>query len=145
MAGTIYEIGRLAINQELEQSVFYVVNSMGDMGKYTARNDLPKTTIRIVNYLKNFGIATMEGNFNENANNAMDYLGDIGRIAVWSELNIMAIRSILKNVKDSIKAIRNKAKEKEFEETISTAELALEKIEKIVKEKKLEDGIKGHI
>ena len=140
MAGTINEIGKLAVKQKLEKSVFYAVNSMGDMGKYAARNDLPKTTIKIVNYLKNLGITNLEGPPNENTNNVVEYLGEIGRIAVWSELNIMTTRSILKNVKESLKAIKIKAQEKELEEITSAAELYLEKIEKIMKEKKLEDG-----
>lgn len=86
------------------------------------------------------GITNLEGPPNENTNNVVEYLGEIGRIAVWSELNIMTTRSILKNVKESLKAIKIKAQEKELEEITSAAELYLEKIEKIMKEKKLEDG-----
>jgi len=135
MAGTLYEIGRLAIKQELEQSIFHAVNSMGDVGKYTARNDLPKTTIRIINYLNELGIAALEGNFSENANDVADYLWEIGRIAVWSELNVMAAHSILKHARESIIAIRKKAKEMGVKETVSAAQLSLDKIEKLIREK----------
>lgn len=74
MAGSIQEIGKLAIKYGLGQSVFYAVNSLGDMGKYTARNDLPKTTIRIINYLKDLGLASLEEDLSENTNNAVNYL-----------------------------------------------------------------------
>jgi len=74
MAGSIQEIGKLAIKYGLGQSVFYAVNSLGDMGKYTARNDLPKTTIRIINYLKDLGLASLKEDLSENTNNAVNYL-----------------------------------------------------------------------
>lgn len=142
MAGYIQEIGKLAIENELKQSAYYSVNSLGEMGKYTARNDLPKTTIRIVDYLKNLGLATLEGNLNENTNNVADYLGEIGRIAVWSELNVLALRKLLKNVQNSLKEIKNKAQEKGIEETISIVDLSSERIDKLIKQQKLEDRIK---
>jgi hypothetical protein len=142
MTGTLYEIGRLAIKHRLEQSVFHSVNSMGDMGKYTARNDLPKTTIRIVNYLRNLGIDALKGGFNKNTNDVAEYLWEIGRIAVWSELNILAARSILKHSKESLEDIKRTAREMEVKETISASQLALEKIKKLIKEKSIEDGAK---
>lgn len=139
MAGTIQEIARLAIKQGLTQSIFYAVNSIGEMGKYAARNDLPKTTIRIVDYLKNLGLATLDENFYENTNNAVDYLGEIGRIAVWSELNVMALRKLLKKVQNSLEDIRDKAKERGFTETVSVADSSSERIAKLIKEQQLED------
>ncbi len=142
MAGTLYEIGRLAINQKLEQSVFHAVNSMGDMGKYAARNDLPKTTIKIVNYLNDLGIAALEENFSENTNDVAEYLYEIGRIAVWSELNIMAARSILKHSKESLENINKKAKELKVKETILASGSSLEKIKELIKEKSVEDRTK---
>jgi len=143
MTGTLYEIGRLAIKQRLEQSVFHSLNSMGDMGKYTARNDLPKTTIRIVKYLRNLGIDALEGGFNKNTNDVAEYLWEIGRIAVWSQLNLMAARSILKQSKESLEDIKGRAKEMKAKETILATESALEKIEKLIKEKSVEDGIRS--
>ena len=145
MGGTIYGIGKLAINQKLEQSVSNAVNSMGNMGRYTARNDLPKTTIRIINYLNNLGIAALEGGFNENTNDVVEYLWEIGRIAVWSELSTMAARSILKHAKESLENIRKKAKELKAEETVSATKLSLEKIERLIKEKSIEDGTKSKV
>lgn len=137
MGGTIYGIGKLAINQKLEQSVSSAVNSMGNMGRYTARNNLPKTTIRIVNYLKGLGIAALEGNFNENANDITDYLWEIGRIAVWSESSALAARSILKHSKESLEDMRKKAKEMKAENSVSAAKASLEKIERLIKEKSI--------
>ncbi len=145
MGGTIYGIGKLAINQKLEQSVSNVVNSMGNMGRYTARNDLPKTTIRIVKYLTNLGIATMEGGFNENTNDVVEYLWEIGRIAVWSDLSILAARSILKHAKESLEDIKKRSKELEVKETNLAARLSLEKINKLIKEKSVEDERKDMI
>jgi hypothetical protein len=138
MAGSIQEIGKLAIKYGLGQSVFYAVNSLGDMGKYTARNDLPKTTIRIINYLKDLGLASLEEDLSENTNNAVNYLAEIGRIAVWSELNVTALRKLLNEVGESLKIIRDKALEKKFTETISIADLNLERIEKLMNEKNVE-------
>jgi hypothetical protein len=143
MTGTLYEIGRLAVKQRLEQSIFHSLNSMGDMGKYTARNDLPKTTIRIVKYLRNLGIDALEGGFNKNTNDVAEYLWEIGRIAVWSQLNLMAVRSILKQSKESLEDIKGKAKEMKAKETILATESALEKIEKLIKEKSMENGIRS--
>lgn len=137
MAGTIYQIGKLAIEHELEQSVSHSVNSMGNMGKYAARNDLPKTTVRIVDYLNDLGIATLEGNFNENTNDITEFLWQIGRVAVWSELSVLAARSILKHAKESLENIKKKAKEIGAKDTISAAELSLEKIEKLINEKSI--------
>jgi len=145
MAGTLYEIGRLAINQKLEQSVFHAVNSMGDIGKYAARNDLPKTTIRIVNYLNNLGIAALEGNFSENTNDVVEYLYEIGRVAVWSELNVMAARSILKHAKESLEDIKKKAREMGVEETVFAAKRSLDKIEELMAEKSIAGGTKKSI
>lgn len=138
MAGSIQEIGKLAIKYGLGQSVFYAVNSLGDMGKYTARNDLPKTTIRIINYLKDLGLASLKEDLSENTNNAVNYLAEIGRIAVWSELNVTALRKLLNEVGESLKIIRDKALEKKFTETISIADLNLERIEKLMNEKNVE-------
>ncbi len=135
MAGTLYGIGKLAMEHKLEQSVSQAVNAMGDMGKYTARNDLPKTTIRIVNYLNDLGIIALGENFNDNAGDVVEYLWEIGRIAVWSELNIMAARSILKHAKESLEDIRKKAKEIKDKETILASDLALDKIKELIKEK----------
>jgi hypothetical protein len=145
MGGTIYGIGKLAINQKLEQSVSSAVNSMGNMGRYTARNDLPKTTIRIVNYLSNLGIAALESGFNENANDVAEYLWEIGRIAVWSELSTLAARSILKHAKESLENIRKKAKELKAEETSLAVRLSLEKIDKLIKEKSIQDERKVRV
>ncbi|HML06107.1 MAG TPA: hypothetical protein VK426_10060, partial [Methanobacterium sp.] len=139
MAGTIQNIGKLAIKQELEQSIFHAINSIGEMGKYTARNDLPKTTVRIVNYLKELGLISLEEGFNgENVKNIVEYLWEIGRIAVWSELSILAIRSILKHVNDSLEDIKAKAQEKGLEEATSASEISLKRTKKLMKEKKLE-------
>ena len=145
MGGTIYGIGKLAINQKLGQSVSSAVNSMGNMGRYTARNDLPKTTIRIINYLKGLGVAALEGNFNENTNDVAEYLWEIGRITVWSESSVLAARSILKHAKESLEYIKKKAKEMEAKETVSAAQLSLEKISKLIKEKSVEDSVKRGI
>ena len=143
MGGTIYGIGKLAINQKLEQSISSAVNSMGNMGRYTARNDLPKTTIRIVNYLSNLGIATLEGAFNKNTNDIAEYLWEIGRIAIWSELNVLAAHSILKHAKESLENIRKRANELEVKETSLAAQSSLEKISKLIKEKITHDEMKG--
>jgi hypothetical protein len=140
MAGSIYEIAKLAVKQRLTQSIFYSINAIGEMGKYSARNNLPKTTIRIVDYLKNLGLATLDENLSENTNNVADYLGEIGRIAVWSELNVMALRKLLKRVQYSLEDIRNKAKEKGFTHTVSIVDSTSEKIEKLIKEQQLEDA-----
>ena len=139
MGGTIYGIGKLAINQKLEQSVSNAVNSMGNMGRYTARNDLPKTTIRIVNYLSNLGIAALESGFNENTNDVAEYLWEIGRIVVWSDLSVLAAHSILKHAKESLENIRKRAKELEVKETSLAVRLSLEKIDKLIKEKSIQD------
>ncbi|WP_255360705.1 MULTISPECIES: DUF2254 family protein [Methanobacterium] len=142
MGGTIYGIGKLAITQKLEQSVSSAVNSMGNMGRYTARNDLPKTTIRIVNYLSNLGTAALESEFSKNTNDVAEYLWEIGRIAVWSELSVLAAHSILKHAKESLENIRKRAKELEVKETSLAAQSSLEKINKIIKEKSIHDGEK---
>ena len=136
MGGTIYGIGKLAVNQKLAQSVSSAVNSMGNMGRYSARNDLPKTTIRIVKYLNDLGINVLESGFNENANNITEYLWEIGRIAVWSELSVLAAHSILKHVKESLENIRKKAKGMEVKETSLAAQVSLEKIDNLLNEKK---------
>lgn len=141
IAGTIQEIGKLAINYGLNQSVFHTINSLGEMGKYTARNDLPKTTIRIVDYLKVMGISTLEMNLYKNTDNAADYLWDIGRIAVWSELNILALRKLLENIRNSLKELKIKAQEKGFTKTASTIDLSLKRIEKLIKEEKVKDKL----
>ena len=139
MAGSIYEIAKLAVKHKLTQSIFYSINAIGEMGKYTARNDLPKTTIRIVDYLKNLGLATLDENLYENTNNVVDYLGEVGRIAVWSELNAMALRKLLKRVQYSLEDIMDKAKEKGFAHTVSIVESSSKKIEKLIKEQQLND------
>ncbi len=138
MAGSIQEIGKLAIKNGLNQSVFYAVNSIGDMGKYTARNDLPKTTIKIINYLKNLGLSTLNENLNEITNNAVNYLGEIGRISVWSELNATVLPKLLNQVNESLKIIRDKAKEKKFTETIILIDSTLLRIEELMKEQNLQ-------
>ena len=137
MAGSIQEIGKLAIKYGLNQSVFYAVNSIGDMGKYTARNDLPKTTIRIINYLKYLGLATLEENLNEITNNAVKYLGEIGRISVWSELNATVLPKLLNQVNESLKIIRDKAVEKKYSATISLVDSTLLRIKELMKEQNL--------
>ena len=139
MAGSIYEIAKLAVKHKLTQSIFYSINAIGEMGKYTARNDLPKTTIRIVDYLKNLGLANLDENLYENTNNVVDYLGEVGRIAVWSELNVMALRKLLKRVQYSLEDIMEKAKEKGFAHTVSIVESSSKKIEKLIKEQQLDD------
>ncbi len=138
MAGSIHEIGKLAIKNGLNQSVFYAVNSIGEMGKYTARNDLPKTTIKIINYLKNLGLSTLNENLNEITNNAVNYLGEIGRISVWSELNATVLPKLLNRVNESLKIIRDKAKEKKFTETIILIDSTLLRIEELMKEQNLQ-------
>ncbi len=138
MAGYIHEICKLAFKQGLKQSVFYAVNSLGDMGKYTARNDLPKTTIRIIDYLKDLGLTTLGEDFNGNSINAVNYLGEIGRIAVWSQLNIAALRKLLDHVSGSLKMIRDEASAKNFIETISIVDSNLARIEKLMNEQKIE-------
>ena len=70
---------------------------------------------------------------------------EIGRIAVWSELSTMAARSILKHAKESLENIRKKAKELKAEETVSATKLSLEKIERLIKEKSIEDGTKSKV
>ena len=143
MGGTIYGIGKLAINQKLEQSVSSAVNSMGNMGRYTARNDLPKTTIRIVNYLSNLGIAALESEFSKNTNDVAEYLWEIGRIAVWSELSVLAAHSILKHIKESLEHIKKRANELEVKETSMASQSSLEKINKLIKEKRIHDEKEG--
>jgi hypothetical protein len=138
MAGSIQEIGKLAIKYGLNQSVFYAVNSIGDMGKYTARNDLPKTTIRIINYLKELGLTTLEENLNEITNNAVNYLGEIGRIAVWSELNSTVLPKLLNQVNESLQIIRDKAMEKKFTETISIIDSTLLRIKELKEEQNIQ-------
>lgn len=135
MGGTIYGIGKLAVHQKLDQSVSSAVNSLGDVGRYAARNDLPKTTIRVVNYLSDLGIAALEGGFYENTNDVAEYLWEIGRIAVWSDLSIMAVRSILKYVKESIGSILKKAMEMKVKKTISSVQISLDKVEGLMNEK----------
>ncbi len=143
MGGTIYGIGKLAINQKLEQSVSSAVNSMGNMGRYTARNDLPKTTIRIVNYLSNLGVAALESEFSKNTNDVAEYLWEIGRIAVWSELSALAAHSILKHAKESLEHIKKRANELEVKETSLASQSSLEKINKLIKEKHIPDEREG--
>ncbi len=140
MAGTLYGIGKLAMDQKLEQSITQAVNAMGDMGKYAARNDLPKTSIKIVNYLNDLGIVALKEDFNENTGDVVEYLWEIGRIAVWSELNILAARSILKHSKEALEDIRKKAKEMKDAEIISASDLALEKINELIKEKSIQES-----
>lgn len=137
IAGSIQEIGKLALKNGLNQSVFYAVNSIGDMGKYTARNDLPKTTIRIINYLKEFGLATLDENLNKITNNVVNYLGEIGRISVWSELNTNVLPKLLNQINKSLKILRKKAEEKKFAETISNIDSTHERIRELMKEQNL--------
>ncbi len=145
MGGTIYGIGKLAIDQKLEQSASNAVNSMGNMGRYTARNDLPKTTIRIVNYLSNLGITALESQFSKNTNDITQYLWEIGRIAVWSELSVLAAHSILKHAKESLENIKKRAVQLEVKETSLAAHSSLEKINKLIKEKSIHDEREGRV
>ncbi len=138
MAGSIQEIGKLAIKYGLNESVFYAVNSIGDVGKYTARNDLPKTTIRIINYLKELGLTTLEENLYEITNNAVNYLGEIGRIAVWSELNATVLPKLLDQVNESLEIIRDKAMEKNLTETISFIDSTLLRIKELKEEQNIQ-------
>ncbi len=138
VAGYIHEICKFAIKQGLKESVFYSVNSIGDMGKYAARNDLPKTTIKIIEYLEDLGLTTLEVDLNGNTNNAVNYLGEIGRIAVWSELNAAALPKLLTHVSRSLKLIRDKALEKNITETISIVDSNIARIEELMKEQNLE-------
>ena len=108
------------------------------MGKYTARNDLPKTTIRIINYLKYLGLATLEENLNEITNNAVNYIGEIGRISVWSELNATVLPKLLNQVNESLKIIRDKAVEKKYSATISLVDSTLLRIKELMKEQNLQ-------
>jgi hypothetical protein len=98
-----------------------------------------------VNYLSNLGIAALESGFNENANDVAEYLWEIGRIAVWSELSTLAARSILKHAKESLENIRKKAKELKAEETSLAVRLSLEKIDKLIKEKSIQDERKVRV
>jgi hypothetical protein len=134
----IFTIGKLAVEHEIENLAGESVNSIGDMGKYTARNDLPKTTIRIINYIKELGLATLDENLNEITNNAVNYLGEIGRISVWSELNTNVLPKLLNQVDESLKIIRDKAKEKKFAETISNVDSTHERIRELMKEQNLQ-------
>lgn len=133
MAGYIQEITKLSVKYGLKRPIFYAVNSIGDLGKYTARNDLPKTTIKIINYLKELGLISLEENMNDNANNSVNYLGDIGRIAVWSELNTNALDKLLDNLNEALKIIRDKALEKNVTKTVSTVNFNITKIEELVR------------
>jgi hypothetical protein len=68
----------------------------------------------------------------------VNYLGEIGRISVWSELNATVLPKLLNQVNESLRIIRDKAKEKKFTETIILIDSTLLRIEELMKEQNLQ-------
>jgi len=94
----------------------------------------------IVDYLYNMGVYTLKANMNHNTNRIAEYLWEIGRIAIWNEMNILALDKLINKVKDSLQKLMDLSQELGHNETATIATLSLDKIENLIQKTELNDN-----
>jgi hypothetical protein len=132
IAGMIQEIGKLTLKYELNQSVFYAVHGLGELGKSTSENNQIKNTLMIINYLNDLGHLTLDAGFNNSTDKIAEFMCEIGRIAIWNELNAMALDDLLNKIKIILEELKIKAIEKGFTNTVNVIDVSYQKVDEII-------------
>ena len=132
IAGSIQEIGKKAVKYNLNQSVFYAANSLGELGKSSSENNQIKTTLVIMNYLNELGTLTLDSGFNDSTSKIAEFLWEMGIIAVWNELNALALENLLTKIKNILLELKNKAEQKGYVETFDVIDSSYNKIDEVI-------------
>lgn len=90
----------------------------------------------IVNDLNELGFLTLKENYTDNTNEIAEHLWEIGKIAVWNDLNNIALDKLLTKIQGTLKELKIKAQENGYEKTVSIINTSYDRICQIIEEKK---------